>query len=244
MAAKVDPLLVEILKRYDADPKQALWDCHGTLVILHKHLERIAAKAGIVFDAPQVIEAKSADKIVALCVVGRMGDRSEWSIGEAAPGNNKNSYPYAMAEKRAKDRVILKLVGLAGFIYSEDEADDFKTGPRGEVDVGDRGVEKPKPGVKAEETKPTTPAGTWPYVADAGEVVKMTTGREWFARAKEDLRTLAPAKAMRLWGVNAKVADEIVDSLHPDSAPARAARSHLDECLRLVDEMRAPLMAG
>ena len=31
-----------------------------------------------------------------------------------------------MAEKRAKDRVILKLIGVAGFVYSEDEADAFK----------------------------------------------------------------------------------------------------------------------
>ena len=31
-----------------------------------------------------------------------------------------------MAEKRAKDRVILKLVGLHGDVYSEEEADDFK----------------------------------------------------------------------------------------------------------------------
>ena len=41
MAAKVDPMLVEILNRYDVNPKEALWDCHGTLVIYHKHLERI-----------------------------------------------------------------------------------------------------------------------------------------------------------------------------------------------------------
>jgi uncharacterized protein YicC (UPF0701 family) len=31
-----------------------------------------------------------------------------------------------MAEKRAKDRVILKLVGLHGDVYSEDEADAFQ----------------------------------------------------------------------------------------------------------------------
>mgnify|MGYP003654039403 FL=1 len=31
-----------------------------------------------------------------------------------------------MAEKRAKDRVILKLVGLHGDVYAEDEADSFK----------------------------------------------------------------------------------------------------------------------
>ena len=48
-------------------------------------------------------------------VMGHMGDKSEWSIGEVSPHpTSKNSYPYAMAEKRAKDRVILKLVGLHG----------------------------------------------------------------------------------------------------------------------------------
>ena len=31
-----------------------------------------------------------------------------------------------MAEKRAKDRVILKLLGVAGFVYSEAEADNFE----------------------------------------------------------------------------------------------------------------------
>ena len=133
--AKVKKEIAEILGRFDLEPKDALWDCHGTLVIYHKYCELIAAKAGITFDAPQVIEARSADKIVAICAVGRMGDRTEWSFGEAAPGNNKNAYPYAMAEKRAKDRVILKLVGLAGHIYSEDEADDFKDKPKGAVEV-------------------------------------------------------------------------------------------------------------
>ena len=54
-----------------------------------------------------------------------MKDASEWSIGEASPYNNKNAYPFAMAEKRAKDRVILKLVGLHGDVYSQDEADEF-----------------------------------------------------------------------------------------------------------------------
>ena len=42
---------------------------------------------------------------------------------EASPKNNKNNYPYAMAEKRAIDRAILKLIGLHGFVYSEDEVD-------------------------------------------------------------------------------------------------------------------------
>ena len=106
--------------------EQATWDCHGTPVALHKALEQVAAHQGITFDPPVIIEANAEKKTVAMQVSGRLGDKVEWSVGEATPYNNKNSYPYAMAEKRAKDRVILKLIGVAGFVYSEDEADDLK----------------------------------------------------------------------------------------------------------------------
>lgn len=127
--AQLKPELKKILDDFEVNIQESVWDCHGTLVIKHRTLEEIAARAKIVFDAPQVLEANGSVKVAALCVTGRMGDSSAWSIGEAAPGNNKNAYPFAMAEKRAKDRVILKLVGLSGFVYSEDEADDFKEAP-------------------------------------------------------------------------------------------------------------------
>lgn len=142
--------LKTILDRYGIDPrdKSQIWDCHGTLVLYHKAYEIIAAKENIRFDAPVVIEACGEKKIVALLVAGYMGDRREWSIGEAAPGNSKNAYPYAMAEKRAKDRVIGKLVGLAAYVYSEDEADEFKDRPpvAEEVLPPPTTVERPFPG--------------------------------------------------------------------------------------------------
>jgi hypothetical protein len=97
----------------------------GTYAVKHAALERVAANKGIVFDAPLMLEFHAADKIAVLCVTGRMGERSDWSIGEAAPYNNKNNYPFAMAEKRAKDRVILKLLNAHGTLYSDAEADDF-----------------------------------------------------------------------------------------------------------------------
>src|SRR5688572_10814984 len=34
------------------------------------------------------------------------------TFGECTPGNNKNEYPVAMAEKRAMSRAVLKLAGL------------------------------------------------------------------------------------------------------------------------------------
>ena len=116
----------EVLKEIGPTPQQAGWDCHGTYVLLHKALEKVAAHRKVVFDPPQILTANVSAKEVVVLVTGRIGELSEWSIGEAAPYNNKNSYPFAMAEKRAKDRVILKLVGLHGDVYSQAEADEFQ----------------------------------------------------------------------------------------------------------------------
>ena len=129
MPRALDPAIAKIFKDMDMDPKDAVWDCHGVWIAYHRALEKVAAKKGITFDRPAVIEAKGDQKVAAICVFGRVGEREEWSIGEAAPGNNKNAYPWAMAEKRAKDRVILKLIGLHGDVYSEEEADDFRNTP-------------------------------------------------------------------------------------------------------------------
>lgn len=127
MVNKIDPKLIEIFKKYDMDAEECLWNCRGQLVAYHKAIEEIAAKAGVSFSRPEIIEHNTDSGIVALIAYGKLGDREEWSVGECSPKNNKNAYPYAMAEKRAKDRVILKLVGLHGEVYSEEEADDFKT---------------------------------------------------------------------------------------------------------------------
>ena len=118
--------LVKALKDVDETVGSATWDCHGTPVVLHKALEKIAAKQGIQFDAPVHLLSNPASKEVVIQVTGRLGERQEWSIGEVSAKNCRNDYPFAMAEKRAKDRVILKLLGVAGDTYSEEEADAFK----------------------------------------------------------------------------------------------------------------------
>jgi len=126
--AKIDHTLEEVLKKWHPNPREAIWNCHGVWVAYHRALEVIARRAEIRFDPPLPLETNGEKKCAAICVTGHMNGTSEWSIGEAAPGNNKNAYPYAMAEKRAKDRVILKLIGLHGRVYSEEEADNFGMG--------------------------------------------------------------------------------------------------------------------
>ena len=127
--AELPPTLIEALQEVGMSPvmdQGAVWNCRGTPVVLHKALERIAHKKGIRFDPPMVIETSAEQNIAVMCVTGYLGEFSEWSIGESTPRNTTNNYPFAMAEKRAKDRVILKLIGVAGFVYSEEEADEFK----------------------------------------------------------------------------------------------------------------------
>lgn len=123
--AKIDPRLVDLLKQYGED-NTSVWDCHGTWVAYHAAVERMAARAGILFDKPDMIVNDFTSKTVVVCVSATKGELREWSFGECSPANNKNAYPYAMAEKRAKDRVALKLLGMSGLVYSEEEADDFK----------------------------------------------------------------------------------------------------------------------
>lgn len=105
-----------------------IWPLPGgrSYAVKHSALERIAHKRAITFDPPQIIEADGANGVVTLLVTAHMGSASAWTFGEASPRNNKNAYAWAMAEKRGKDRCVLKLLNTHGAIYSEDEADDFK----------------------------------------------------------------------------------------------------------------------
>lgn len=126
---KPSPELLKFMETYKVASDE-VWEVRagGAWAIKHAALERVAAEQNITFLAPTFIETDSANKIAAIQVVGKMGDRTEWSIGEASPANNKNAYVYAMAEKRGKDRVALKLLNAHGALYSDSEADDFANG--------------------------------------------------------------------------------------------------------------------
>ncbi|MDP4004285.1 trna delta -isopentenylpyrophosphate transferase [Methylobacterium sp. NEAU K] len=135
-----DKQIADILVRYGEPFGGNVWRVQGTAVIYHKTLERIAAQAGIVFEPPTLIRAERDEAVI--LVTGRLpgtksgakaaADRVEWSLGEALVNVNyrvsgkQAAYVYAMAEKRGKDRVILKLIELHGLVYSEEEADEFR----------------------------------------------------------------------------------------------------------------------
>lgn len=129
-AAKIREVLERYGESYDTRKGGTVWEVQGTPVISHKCLERVAVKAGVAFEMPTILRSERDEAVI--LVAGTLGERREWSIGEALVNVNyrvsgkQAAYVFAMAEKRVKDRVILKLVELHGLAYSEDEADDFK----------------------------------------------------------------------------------------------------------------------
>jgi len=178
----VDKQIADILAKYGEPIAGNIWRVQGQAVIYHKALERIAAQAGIAFDPPTIVRAERDEAVILVTgrikasEAGQMGDRAEWSIGEALINVNyrvsgrQAAYVYAMAEKRAKDRVILKLIGLHGLLYSEEEADEFRNGrpasvesledpaPSPAVVESGKSAEAPKPETKALALKPEAKA--------------------------------------------------------------------------------------
>ena len=136
---KLEKLLKEVGEVVDLRNKSsAVWSLpqnQSVMIVKHKSLEKISAHLGMWFDAPKIIESDTEKKIVSLVVQGYIDDgkgkNTAWSIGEVSPDNYKtyakqSSFPYAMAEKRAIDRVILKLLGVHGDFYSQAEIDELE----------------------------------------------------------------------------------------------------------------------
>jgi len=196
---KPSAAILKFMETYGVDSDE-IWEVHGSQwVIKHKALERIAAEKGIVWDRPAIIEHDAANQIAVICVFAKLGERTEWSIGEASPKNNRNAYPYAIAEKRGKDRCVLKLLAAHGGLYSDSEADDF----------ADK-RENPHVNKPADFVEPTEydqhgqPVDNIP-LGDR-QVTKLTkaTARSDFGKAQEELRACKSVTALQLWGsVNA-----------------------------------------
>lgn len=108
---------------------------NGAYAIKHKALERVAAANAIELYRLDVVDINQNDKTAVVMATMKIGAKVAVSLGEAAPYNNKNAYPVAMAEKRAIDRCILKLLQTHGVIYSDSEADEF-----GDPDQGEKGT--------------------------------------------------------------------------------------------------------
>lgn len=125
----------EILQRYGFAATMAnVWKVQGTPVIYHKILEQIAIQLKLRWFNPEVIIAERDAAVIKAGAKMPVGDdfREEWAFGEAAIGVNyrvsekQPAYVYAMAEKRARDRVTLRMLELSGTAETEDEQEGVR----------------------------------------------------------------------------------------------------------------------
>ena len=92
----------------------------GKWIIKHSACEKIANIEGIIIAPPQILNSEQS--FVRMVVTGKMGEKMEWTIGEADTKNSQGFYQGMICEKRAKDRVILKLIQASEEnIYSSEE---------------------------------------------------------------------------------------------------------------------------
>ena len=125
---KIATDIKELLQKHKLK-KEDVWDCHGTWVLYHKSIERIQLKEKIVIVD---LNLEFIDLALSACVVKCTAVKDGIKVitfGECTPKNNRNSYPVAMAEKRAIDRAVLKLTGMHGDFYSEDEMNVQQNSP-------------------------------------------------------------------------------------------------------------------
>ena len=97
-------------------------------IISHKGCMVIAEKENIKFSKPEYIQ-NEPDRIVMYgeaTISDIDGNTKEvWTHGEANHKNCYMPYPFAMAEKRLKDRLTLQIISAYGEVYSEIEAEEF-----------------------------------------------------------------------------------------------------------------------
>jgi hypothetical protein len=191
--ARLPKTISDFMEKYGVLSDE-VWEVRaGAFAIKHSALERVGAASGITFERPEVLQIDLEKKMAGICVVAKLGDRTEWATGEATPYNNKNGYPLAMSEKRAKDRCILKLLQTHGALYSEDEAEDFK---------------RPNPHV----TRPTDivpdveydqygePVDNIPSGDPGIERLPKAKARQDFNAAQKEMQATATPKQLEDWG--------------------------------------------
>jgi hypothetical protein len=205
-----DGHIKKILAAYDEDFASQTWLVPGgkSRAILHHCTERMAARAGVKFGPPQIVSA-SLDNVV-IIVTASMGERSEWSFGEASPKNNRNAYPFSMAEKRAKGRVALKLIGLHGLLHDETETFVDDALPNGA-----------EPTVPVKSSRQAKKSGDWERIESGIHACEDSAALLSWASAgttQHLLRTLSAAwqeQAQEAWGK--ALADKIADECQTPS---------------------------
>ena len=98
-----DEIAKHLVDKYEFLDKKDFWDCHGTPIIKHYALLKVALYESITFGKPEVLDIDLKNRICAIGITGT---------------------------KKDKDRVAIKLLGFYGKIYSDADVVQDKDGNR------------------------------------------------------------------------------------------------------------------
>ena len=106
------------------DTHELKFGSKGTTIITRTGIEKIQFHNNI---SVEYNVEKMEPEFVVIRAYATKGNVKIETFGEASPSNTKQSYPVAMAEKRALSRAVLKITGFYKYgVFGEDESDDFK----------------------------------------------------------------------------------------------------------------------
>lgn len=117
--------LRELFKKYELTNDDYFKSPQGWTIITRSGIDKIQATANIKIKYETVTVSP---KFVVIKALAEYGTAEIETYGEADRDSNcRQTYPVAMAEKRAMSRAVLKLTGFySAGVFGEDESDDFK----------------------------------------------------------------------------------------------------------------------
>ena len=106
-----------------------VWCIGNNFILKHDALTKIAKNEGVVFHKPEVHIIYNDKHIFGVEMYGEaeLDGYKIWTTADSTTQNTMAKYYFNMAEKRLRDRQVLKLLDLYEYgLYSDVEADDFK----------------------------------------------------------------------------------------------------------------------
>jgi len=115
----------DIFKLQNRDKKTG--EIKITPIVTKTGIQKIAAAENFKYSF-DVVSFDPEYCAVKCTLANKDGEELASSFGSAEKANVRNPTKYylEMAEKRAKARAVLIAIGAHGYLYSEDESDDFK----------------------------------------------------------------------------------------------------------------------
>ena len=109
-----------------------VWCIGNNFILKHDALTKIAKNEGVVFHKPEVHIIYNDKQFFGVAMYGEaeLDGYKIWTTADSTTQNTMAKYYFNMAEKRLRDRQVLKLLDLYEYgVYSDVEADDFKKQP-------------------------------------------------------------------------------------------------------------------